>query len=124
MGSDTPKQFRTLGGLPVLVHSLRLLEAADSIVDVILAVPEADREFCLREIVTRHGLTKVRKVVAGGDRRQDSVRQGLSAVDGKPDIVLVHDAVRPFLTREMVEGVIEQAAKHGAAVVSIPIRDT
>lgn len=124
MGSDTPKQFRTLGGLPVLVHSLRVLEAADSVDDVILAVPEADREFCLREIVTRHGLTKVRKVVAGGDRRQDSVRHGLSAVDGKPDIVLVHDAVRPFLTREMVEGVIEQAAKHGAAVVAIPMRDT
>jgi len=52
------------------------------------------------------------------------VHHGLSAIDGDPDLVLVHDAVRPFLTREMIGGVLEQAAKHGAAVVAIPMRDT
>ena len=124
MGSHTPKQFLTLGGLPVLVHTLRVLEAADSVGEIILVVPEADREFCLQEIVTRHRLSKVNKIVAGGERRQDSVRHGLSAIDGDPDLVLVHDAVRPFLTREMITGVLEQAAKHGAAVVAIPMRDT
>jgi 2-C-methyl-D-erythritol 4-phosphate cytidylyltransferase len=101
-----------------------VLETADSVGEVILVVPEADREFCLREIVTRHRFSKVNKIVAGGERRQDSVRQGLSAIDGDPDLVLVHDAVRPFLTREMITGVLEQAAKHGAAVVAIPMRDT
>ncbi len=124
MGSNIPKQFLTLGGLPVLVHTLRVLEAADSVGEIILVVPEADREFCLREIVTRHRLSKVNKIVAGGERRQDSVHHGLSAIDGDPDLVLVHDAVRPFLTREMIGGVLEQAAKHGAAVVAIPMRDT
>lgn len=124
MGSNIPKQFLTLGGLPVLVHTLRVLEAADSVGEIILVVPEADREFCLREIVTHHRFSKVNKIVAGGERRQDSVRHGLSAIDGDPDLVLVHDAVRPFLTREMITGVLEQAAKHEAAVVAIPMRDT
>lgn len=124
MGSNIPKQFLTLGGLPVLVHTLRVLEAADSVGEIILVVPEADREYCLREIVTRHRLSKVHKIVAGGDRRQDSVRHGLAAIDGNPELVVVHDAVRPFLTGEMIVGVLEQAAKHGAAVVGIPMRDT
>ena len=124
MGSNIPKQFLTLGGLPVLVHTLRVLEAADSVGEIILVVPEADREFCLQEIVTRHRFSKVNKIVAGGERRQDSVRHGLSAIDGDPDLVLVHDAVRPFLTRAMITGVLEQAAKHEAAVVAIPMRDT
>ncbi|MGH7250267.1 MAG: 2-C-methyl-D-erythritol 4-phosphate cytidylyltransferase [Nitrospiraceae bacterium] len=124
MGSNIPKQFLTLGGLPVLVHTLRVLEAADSVGEVILVVPEAEREFCLREIVTHHRLSKVKKIVAGGERRQDSVRHGLAAIAGDPDLVLVHDAVRPFLTREMIGGVLEQAAKHEAAVVAIPMRDT
>jgi len=124
MGSQTPKQFLTLGGLPVLVHTLRVLEAADSIGEVILVAPEADREYCLREIVTRHRLSKVHKIVTGGERRQDSVRHGLSAIESNPELVLVHDAVRPFLTREMIVGVLEQAAKHGAAVVGVPMRDT
>ncbi|MDE3224686.1 MAG: 2-C-methyl-D-erythritol 4-phosphate cytidylyltransferase [Nitrospirota bacterium] len=124
MGSATPKQFLTLGGVPLLVHTLRALESAEEIVEIILAVPEADREFCLREIVTPHRLTKVRRIVAGGAQRQDSVRHGLQAVSDGIEFVLVHDAVRPFVTREMIRLVIEAAAKHGAALVAIPMKDT
>lgn len=124
MGSATPKQFLTLGGVPLLVHTLRALESAEEIVEIILAVPEADREFCLREIVTPHRLTKVRRIVAGGAQRQDSVRHGLQAVSDGIEFVLVHDAVRPFVTREMIRLVIDAAAKHGAALVAIPMKDT
>ncbi len=124
MGSTVPKQFITLGGVPILVHSLRVLEAVPSIDEVILAVPEAEREFCLREIIAPHGFKKVFKILAGGVRRQDSVRNGLEAVPADADIVLVHDAVRPFLTSDMVVKAVEQAAAHGAAVVAIPMRDT
>ncbi len=124
MGSATPKQFLTLGGIPLLVHTLRALESAEEIVEIILAVPETDREFCLREIVTPHRLTKVRKIVVGGAQRQDSVRHGLQAVSDGIEFVLVHDAVRPFVTREMIRQVVEAAAKHGAALVAIPMKDT
>ncbi|MBM4125112.1 MAG: 2-C-methyl-D-erythritol 4-phosphate cytidylyltransferase [Nitrospira sp.] len=124
MGGHVPKQFLMLGGLPILVHSLLALEAAPCVEAVILSVPEADREFCLREIVTPYGLKKVTKVVAGGAQRQDSVRHGLAAVGEETEVVLVHDAVRPFVTPDMVQRVVEAAAKHGAAVVAIPMRDT
>lgn len=124
MGTATPKQFMTLGGVPLLVHTLRALAAADEIVEIILAVPEAEREFCLRDIVTPLQLTKCTKVVAGGAQRQDSVRHGLRAVSDGVDFVLVHDAVRPFVTVEMIHSVVESAAKHGAALVAIPMKDT
>jgi len=124
MGSGIPKQFLTIGGVPILVHSLRVLEAAASVVEVILAVSEGDREYCLRDIVSPHGFTKVKKVVPGGEHRQDSVRHGLEAITDDTEVVLVHDAVRPFLTADMVEQVIARAAQYGAAVVAIPMRDT
>jgi 2-C-methyl-D-erythritol 4-phosphate cytidylyltransferase len=124
MGTQVPKQFLTLGGVPLLVHSLRVLDAAEWVHDIILAVPEADRESCLRDIVTPHGFKKVRQIVAGGAERQDSVRHALEAIEGGADLVLVHDAVRPFLTVEMVARVLERAAAVGAAIVAIPMRDT
>ena len=124
MGQKTPKQFLTLGGLPLLVHSLRVLEAADTVAAIVLAVPQAEMDYCRREIVALYGFKKVQQVVAGGTERQDSVRLGLAAVGEDADIVLVHDAVRPFLTVSMIAQVVEAAAKHGAAIVAIPMRDT
>jgi 2-C-methyl-D-erythritol 4-phosphate cytidylyltransferase len=123
MGSAVPKQFLALGGVPILVHSLRVLEAVPSIHEIILAVPEAEREFCLRNIIERYGFKKVVKVVPGGTRRQDSVRHALEAA-GEAEVVVVHDAVRPFLTAKMVGQVVEQARIHGAAIVAIAVRDT
>jgi 2-C-methyl-D-erythritol 4-phosphate cytidylyltransferase len=98
MGSNTPKQFLTLGGLPLLAHSLRVLETSDTISAIVLAAPQVDLDYCWRDIVYQYGLKKVRQIVAGGAERQDSVRLGLAAVGDDADIVLVHDAVRPFLT--------------------------
>lgn len=124
MGGNTPKQFLTLGGLPLLAHSLRVLETSDTISAVVLAAPQVDLDYCKRDIVGRYGLKKVRQIVAGGAERQDSVRLGLAAVGDDADVVLVHDAVRPFLTAAMIVQVVEAAAKHGAAIVAIPMRDT
>lgn len=124
MGGDVPKQFLTLGGLPILVHSLLVLERADPVHEVVLVVPSAERDYCLREIVSRHGFAKVTRVVPGGAERQDSVRLGLQTVGDDAELVLVHDAVRPFLTGDMVARVLERAAEWGAAVVAIPMRDT
>lgn len=124
MGGDVPKQFLTLGGLPILVHSLLALERADTVHEVVLVVPSAERDYCLREIVARHGLTKVARVVPGGEERQDSVRLGLQTVGDEAEFVLVHDAVRPFLTADMIGRALARAAEWGAAVVAIPMRDT
>jgi 2-C-methyl-D-erythritol 4-phosphate cytidylyltransferase len=124
MGSHLPKQFLSLGGLPILVHSLRVLHAVPAVEHIILVVPEADRQYCLTEIVTRHRFAKVTKIVAGGEQRQDSVRHGIQEAGDDAELLLIHDAVRPLITRELVERVIQRAAEVGAAIVAIPMRDT
>jgi 2-C-methyl-D-erythritol 4-phosphate cytidylyltransferase len=124
MGGNTPKQYLTLGNLPLLVYSLQVFQQLEGICEVILSVPASDLEYCWREIVKPFGLEKVTQVVAGGARRQDSVRNGLEAISDRPDGVLVHDGVRPFIDQRMVRNVIDCAGKTGAAVVAMPIHDT
>ena len=103
MGGSVPKQFLSLGGEPLIIQSLRMLQAAPVVGQIILAVPPADVEYCEHEIVSRHRFTKVTKVVAGGAERQDSVRYALAQVPSDTEIVLIHDAVRPFVTLRMID---------------------
>ncbi|HKE62847.1 MAG TPA: 2-C-methyl-D-erythritol 4-phosphate cytidylyltransferase [Nitrospira sp.] len=124
MGGSVPKQFLAIGGLPLVVHSLRILQAAPSVDAIVLAVPQGDIDYCRADIVKAHNFDKVTQVVAGGKERQDSVRLALAAVGNDADIVLVHDAVRPFLTVQMVEDVVKAARATGAAIIALPMRDT
>lgn len=124
MGGPVPKQFLALGGLPLVVHSLRVFQASPVIDAIILAVPEADIDYCRSEIVQTHGFTKVAQIVAGGIERQDSVRHALKAVGEETEVVVVHDAVRPFVTSRMVEEVVAAARAKGAAIIALPMRDT
>ena len=124
MGSRTPKQFLQLAGVPLLVHSIRVFEASQTIGEIILVVPETEMTACQNELVPAFGLSKVSRVVSGGARRQDSVWNGLQAVDGRTAVVVIHDAVRPFVTEAMVQAVVDRARSHGAALVGIPLRDT
>jgi len=124
MGGSVPKQFLSLGGEPLIVQSLRTLQAAPVVDQIVLAVPRADVEYCENEIVSRHRFTKVTKVVAGGAERQDSVRHALAQVHSETEIVLIHDAVRPFVTLRMIAEVVTAARKEGAAIIALPMRDT
>ena len=124
MGGSVPKQFLSLGGEPLIVQSLRALQAAPVIDQIVLAVPLADIDYCEAEIVSRHRFTKVTKVVAGGAERQDSVRHALAQVHAETEIVLIHDAVRPFVTQRMIEEVVAAARREGAAIIALPMRDT
>lgn len=124
MGGPVPKQFLSIGGQPLIVHSLRTLQASSVIDAIVLAVPQADITYCQSEIVEAHHFTKVIRVVAGGQERQDSVRHALAVVDDQVEIVVVHDAVRPFLTEQMLEEVVAAARANGAAIVALPVRDT
>jgi 2-C-methyl-D-erythritol 4-phosphate cytidylyltransferase len=101
-----------------------VLQTSPIIDAIILAVPESDIGYCQSDIVRAYGFSKVIKVVAGGAERQDSVRLALSAVGNEAEIVLVHDAVRPFLTPQMVTEVVKAARATGAAIVALPMRDT
>lgn len=124
MGSHTPKQYLTLGEVPILVYCLKVLQHVAEIDSIILSVPESDRDFCRQDIVLAHHLTKVSQVVAGGRRRQDSVRHGVAGFTTSTGIVLVHDGVRPFIDERMVRDVIHAAKQTGAAVAAMPLHDT
>jgi 2-C-methyl-D-erythritol 4-phosphate cytidylyltransferase len=124
MGGTKPKQFLSLGGEPLVVHCLRVLQASSLVDEIILAVPEADLDYCANDLLRQYGLSKVKNVVRGGTERQDSVRLALEHVPDRVEIIVVHDAVRPFLTETMIRDVVEAAKKHGAAIVALPMRDT
>lgn len=124
MGGAVPKQFLALGGEPLVVHSLRVLQRSPAIDQIILAVPQTDLDYCLNDLAVRFGFSKIRRVVAGGKERQDSVRHALEHVPEDTQIVVVHDAVRPFLTEHMVTEVVEAARREGGAIIALPMRDT
>lgn len=124
MGGALPKQFLALGGEPLVVHSLRVLQASPAVDEIVLAVPQADLDYCLNDLAVRFGFSKITKVVAGGKERQDSVRHALEHVSEETEIVVVHDAVRPFVTAGMVTEVVEAARRVGGAIVALPMRDT
>ncbi|MEL6615138.1 MAG: 2-C-methyl-D-erythritol 4-phosphate cytidylyltransferase [Bacteroidota bacterium] len=123
MGEGARKQFRMLGGEPVLVRSLRVLA---SVVDaVVVAVREVEVKAVRGMLSDVEDLRDaVHAVVAGGDSRQASVARGLDAVPKSAVIVLVHDAVRPFVTPEAVRAVAEAVREHGAAALAVPVADT
>ena len=123
MGADTPKQFLELDGMPLIIFTLKRLAACPAITDFLIAT-RADDVVSLQDKVARAGLGRPARVVHGGDTRQQSVANALAQVDPSTEIVLVHDAVRPFVTREQIERVIAEARTRGAAILGIPAIDT
>lgn len=124
MGSAIPKQFLMLGQWPLMLHSLRVFERTPSVAEVIVVVPQEERVHTLAEVVERYGVKKVLKVVAGGATRQESVFNGLKETADDVEIVVIHDAVRPFVTEDLIERTIEAARQDGGAIVAVPMKDT
>jgi 2-C-methyl-D-erythritol 4-phosphate cytidylyltransferase len=123
MGVETPKQFLELDGLPLVVFTLRRLAACAEISEFLIATL-AEEEAALTERIAREKLGRPVRVVRGGGSRQESVGNALAEVGENVEIVLVHDAVRPLVTREQTERVLAAAREHGAAIVGIPALDT
>jgi 2-C-methyl-D-erythritol 4-phosphate cytidylyltransferase len=124
MQRNLPKQFLDLDGRPVLVRTLEVFQACPAIDSIILITPEQDVEYARKEIVHTYGLKKVEKVVAGGERRQDSVRLGLEACEGHDDLVLIHDGVRPLVPADLVVRVIDAARENRAVITALPAKET
>jgi 2-C-methyl-D-erythritol 4-phosphate cytidylyltransferase len=119
-----PKQFLTLAGVPILVHSLRAFAAVPAVSAIIVAVRSSEIERVKKQ-VCEHGLTGRVTVVEGGDTRQESVSRALAAVSAADDdIVLVHDAVRPLIDADTIARTIEAVRTSGAAIVALPAIDT
>jgi 2-C-methyl-D-erythritol 4-phosphate cytidylyltransferase len=123
LGGVLPKQFLRLGDTPILVASVRAFERLPDVREVVVVVPAAYVPRAAR-LLARARCRKVSCVVAGGRERQDSVRLGLEHLSAVPEILLVHDAVRPLVTGKVIRRVIAAAKKYGAAVVGVPVKDT
>jgi 2-C-methyl-D-erythritol 4-phosphate cytidylyltransferase len=117
------KQFRVLGGKPVLVQTIDVFERHPEVDHVIVATP-AEAVKPLRQELRRVGITKLRGVVSGGGTRQDSVAAALAATPETVSVVLVHDAVRPFVRLSQVSEVIAAAREFGAAALAVPVTET
>ena len=123
MGADVPKQFHELDGVPLIIFTLRRLAACTAITEFLIAT-RADDVVSLEDRVGRAALGKPARVVHGGDTRHQSVGNALAQVDPATEIVVVHDAVRPLVTREQLDRVIREARARGAAILGIPAIDT
>ena len=123
MGADTPKQFLELDGVPLVVYTLRRLAACTAITDFFIST-RAEEIVSLQDKVAKAGIGRPARVIHGGDTRQQSVANALAQVDPSTEIVLVHDAVRPFVTVAQIERVIAEARTRGAAILGIPAIDT
>jgi len=118
------KQFHLLEGKPILVHTLEKFEACPLIRSILLVVGQEDMDYCLREVIEQHKFKKVSQIVPGGRRRQESVKNGIDALPKDADIVAIHDGVRPFITRAMIEDSIHSAVRNGAVVLAMPVKET
>lgn len=121
------KQFTELAGTPILIHTMRRFAAVDEVNEIWIALRENEIEG-FRERLQRETDAVERKkieLVVGGEHRQQSVEHALNAITaGRDDIVLVHDAVRPLVTSEIIHEVIAAARKYGAAIAGLPAVDT
>ena len=121
MGGNLPKQFLPLAGRPLLDRSLSAFTGSPRIDGIVLALPPS----LSNEVKESYQqVAKVIAVVDGGAERQDSVRNALTVVPEEAEIILVHDAVRPFVSQDLLDRCVELAEEHGAVVPVVPVRDT
>jgi 2-C-methyl-D-erythritol 4-phosphate cytidylyltransferase len=117
------KQFMLLNGSPILVHTIRKFVSAPSITEIVVAL-RADDITWANELFKKEGLASIVRTVEGGESRQQSVENALATIAGDTELVAVHDAVRPFVERDIIEAVIAEARESGAAIVGIVPVDT
>ncbi len=120
---ERKKQFEEICGLPVIVRSALAFERSAEIHEIVVVTSRADIEGC-RNLLHEHGITKLTSVVAGGDTRRASAKNGFDAVNPECDFVAIHDAARCLITTEMIESAIHEAYVHGAAACASAVVDT
>lgn len=121
MGED--KLFLSLGDVPVILRTLRLLESSPYITEIIVVTKE-EQIVPLGQLCMDAALEKVRKIVAGGPTRSASVLAGIREADPTSELIAIHDGDRPLVTVEIINATIEKAAQRGAAAPAVPVKDT
>ena len=122
--NEVQKPFLSLSGRPIIAHTLDVFEACNVIDRIIVVFSEEMVGRCSTDIIDAFGYTKVKKVAKGGVKRQDSVYNGLRAIEDGCDIIVIHDGVRPFVTTELIEHSIELCQECQAVITAVPPKDT
>ncbi len=121
--SKVAKPLVKVKGRPVFIYSLVTLSSHPWIKDIIVAVNSANCRDIVRAI-KKYRIKKIRAIVLGGKRRQDSVRQAIRVIDKRASLIFIHDAVRPFINHRQVSELIKEAKKSSAAILAVPVKDT
>lgn len=123
-GEQIPKQFLLLDNIPIIIHTLRVFESHPMISTIVLSVSNDWLEHT-SQLIQVHGITKVKSIILGGSERQFSIENALSTDHARSsDVILVHDAVRPFTSHTLITTLINAALSTGAAIPAIPPKDT
>jgi 2-C-methyl-D-erythritol 4-phosphate cytidylyltransferase len=123
MGGATPKQFLSLEGVPIFVHTLRKFAASEAIDEIFLGLRPEEMDRAFQEISLQNFATPVR-LIAGGASRQETVARCLDQAPTETEVVVVHDAVRPFVELVMIQQIVDAARQDGAVILGIPSVDT
>lgn len=124
MNTKVSKQLIPLRGKPIIVYTLLAFEEATLVDEVVLVVNKGVMGYYKRNIIERYGIKKVKRIVAGGVTRQESVYNGLQRVSDQTKIVAIHDGARPLVTPELIDRSIQSLGDKSGLVVSIPVQDT
>ncbi len=122
MKGEVPKQFMLLNGKPVILYSIEAFNACDTAVQIILVVHPDYLNYC-KQLCEEFKIPGPLKIVAGGETRFDSVKNGLKFIDAD-GLVAIHDAARPVITAEFISSLFSEAEKYGSAIPGIPLNDT
>lgn len=118
------KQFFEISGTPIVIHTLRVFARNRQISQIVVALRKNEMERFSRQLEKEKLSSRV-EIVEGGEHRQESVANALAKLKAAPDdIVLVHDAVRPFVDDEIISNVVQEVERHGAAIAGLPAVDT
>lgn len=124
MGGGINKQFMEIDGIPVIARTLMAFDCVEALDGIVLVVEESKMNYFAENIIKKYDMGKDIRLVAGGEERQQSVLNGLNAIKGICDIVIIHDGARPFVTGEMIERSMEEAYINGAAACAVKVKDT
>ncbi len=124
MGAATNKQFLLIDNKPIIVHTLQIFEECRAIDGIYLVVNQKDLPMIQEEILETYRFNKILKLVIGGRLRQDSVRNGLEAIENPCDIVIIHDGARPFVSPSFIDKGIFLMEMFDAVIPALPVKDT
>jgi len=124
VGGDIPKQYLMLGGMPILVHTLMAFQEASLVDAICLVLRDDDVSKVPQTILSPYNLSKVNRIIPGGEQRQDSVKRGIDLLGPDYDFVVIHDGVRPFVSPALINKAILEAARYQAVTVGLPVTDT